>query len=124
MRDEEMFLEVVRLWAATAWADGVMADNERRLLAGVISGANVAEATRETALGLLAEPRGLEAAPVSRLGEKERQGVYRTACKLTTVDGEIAALERAFLQRLRVHLGLDEATATEIEQRFLAPSRV
>jgi uncharacterized membrane protein YebE (DUF533 family) len=124
MKDEEMFLEVVRLWAATAWADGVIADNEQRLLVGLIRGANVGDPTRETALGFLAKPCGLEDAPVDRLGERERQGVYRTACKLTTVDGEIAALERAFLQRLRVHLGLDEAIATDIEQHFLKQGRV
>jgi len=123
MKDEEMFLEVVRLWAATAWADGVIADNEQRLLVGVIGGANVGEATREAALRFLAEPRGLEDAPIDHLGENERRGVYRTACKLTTVDGETAAIERAFLERLRGHLGLDEAAATEIEQQFLKLGR-
>src|SRR5262249_54877821 len=116
-------LEVVRLWAATAWADGVIAENERRLLVAVIGDADVGDATRKTALGYLAKPLGLEDVAVDHLGEKERQGVYRTACKLTTVDGEIAAGERAFLQRLRVHLGLDDAIATEIEQHFLKSSR-
>ena len=124
MRDEEMFLEVVRLWAATAWSDGVMADNEQRLLVGLIRGANVGEATRETALRLLAQPLRLEDAPIDHLGEKERTGVYRTACKLTTVDGEIAALERTFLGRLREHLKLDEATANDIEQNFLKLGRL
>jgi uncharacterized membrane protein YebE (DUF533 family) len=97
----------------------VIADNEHRLLVGLIRAANVGEATREAALRFLAEPLGLEDAPIDHLGESERRGVYRTACKLTTVDGETAATERAFLQRLRGHLGLDEATATEIEQQFL-----
>jgi hypothetical protein len=101
----------------------VIADNEQRLLVGLIRGANIGEATREAALRFLAEPHGLEDAPIDRLGESERRGVYRTACKLTTVDGEIAAIERAFLQRLRAHLGLDEGIATEIEQQFLELGR-
>jgi uncharacterized membrane protein YebE (DUF533 family) len=123
MQDEEMFLEVVRLWAATAWSDGVIADNEQRLLVGLIRSANVGEATRETALRLLAQPVRLEDAPIDHLGEKERLGVYRTACRLTTVDGEIAAPERTFLKCLRDHLKLDQATADDIEQRFLTVGR-
>jgi len=123
MQDEEMFLEVVRVWAATAWADGVLADNEQRLLAGLIRAANVSEATREKALASLARPLTLEEAPVDRFSARERQGLYRTACKLTTVDGEVGALERAFLQHLRAHLALDEATAAAIEETFLEPRK-
>jgi tellurite resistance protein len=101
----------------------VIADNEQRLLRGVIGGANIGEATREEALRFLARPLRLEDAPIDHLGEKEREGVYRTACRLTTVDGEIAASERAFLKRLRAHLELDEGTANDIEQNFLEPGR-
>src|SRR4051812_45480521 len=116
MKDEDMFLEVVRVWAATAWADGGIAENEQRLLIGLIRGADVAGAPRQKALGFLAKPIALEDAPVERLGPNERRGLYRMACKLTTVDGEIAAPERTFLQRLREHLGVDEASAAEIER--------
>ena len=123
MKDEEMFLEVVRVWVATAWADGALADNEQRLLVGLIRAANVGDETRARALGFLARPLGLDEAPVDRFGARERQGLYRTACKLTTVDGEIGPLERAFLHRLRAHLGLDEATAADIETHYLEPAK-
>jgi uncharacterized membrane protein YebE (DUF533 family) len=123
MQNEEMFLEVVRVWTATAWADGALADNEQRLLMGLIRGANVGDETREKALGFLTRPVRLEEASVDRFGPRERQGLYRTACKLTTVDGEIGPLERAFLQRLRAHLGLDEATAADIEAHYLEPDK-
>jgi uncharacterized membrane protein YebE (DUF533 family) len=124
MKDEDMFLEVVRVWAATAWADGKISENEERLLVGLIRAANVGDATREKALAYVAAPIGLEDAPVERLGPRERQGLYRTACKLTTVDGDIAAPERALLQRLRGHLGVDDATAAEIERDYLKVGKV
>jgi uncharacterized membrane protein YebE (DUF533 family) len=124
MKDEEMFLEIVRVWAATAWADGTIAENEQRLLVGLIGGAHVGDETRQKALACLATPIGLEAAPVDRLGPRERQGLYRTACKLTTVDGDIATQERTLLQRLRGHLGLDETTAAEIERDYLEVGKV
>ena len=32
MKDENLFITVIQLWAAAAWADDVIVDNERRLL--------------------------------------------------------------------------------------------
>lgn len=115
MQDEALFLTVVKLWAATAWADGVLADNERRLLEGLIRGAKVSEATRATALGFLATKVALEDAQVDRLAPAERSGVYRTSCRMATVDGQLADAEKAFLRRLASRLGLGGDAAASIE---------
>lgn len=116
MKDEAMFLTVVQLWAAAAWADGVIAPNERRLLQGLIEGADVSDAVRATALGYLDQKVSLDDTRMDSLDDRERKGVYRAACKLTTVDRNVDDSERAFLQRLRERLGLDAATAAEIEK--------
>lgn len=123
MQDEDLFLTVVKLWAATAWADGVLADNERRLLEGVIRGASVREQARATALGFLAARVDLEDTDVGTLSPAERAGVYRTACRMTTVDRHLDAAEKALLQRLAARLGIDAATAASIEAEHLRPAR-
>lgn len=116
-----MFLSVVRLWAATAWADGVLADSERRLLEGLIVGADLSDLTRTTALSFLESKVALDHKDIDRLSPKERQGVYRTACRMTTVDRQFDATERAFLTRLASQLELDAEAIAAIERDFLRP---
>src|SRR5262249_38795732 len=122
MQDETLFLTVVKLWAATAWADGVLADNERKLLDGIIRDASVSEKTRTAALGFLQARVELEDVAVDTLSTSERSGVFRTACRLTTVDRRLDAAEKSFLDRLALRLGLDSAAAKAIEAQYLRPT--
>ncbi|MDZ4695925.1 MAG: TerB family tellurite resistance protein [Deltaproteobacteria bacterium] len=121
MRDEDLFLSVVRLWAATAWADGVLADAERRLLEGLIVGAEVSDPTRTAALSFLENKVELDRNDIDRLSPKERQSLYRTACRMTTVDRHFDNAERAFLTRLGSQLELDAESVATIERDFLRP---
>ena len=119
--DEALFLTVAKIWAATAWADGVVADNERKLLESVIRNAAVSEATKASALALLGAPMALGDVQIESLSGDQRAGVYRTACRLTTVNRELSDEEKVFLTRLAAHLGLDAATAATIQAEYLRP---
>lgn len=114
MKDEQLFLDVMHIWAGAAWADGVLAPNERRLLGGLIEDADVSDATRDSARRFLDAPVKLDDAHADRLGPEERAGVFRAAAKMMTVDRLVSDDERTFLRRLAPVLALDEATAREI----------
>ncbi len=121
MKNEEIFLTAVKVWAATAWADGIMADNERELLDGVIRNAQVSDDTRAAALSCLTARVDLKDAAVDRLSASERAGVYRTACRLATVDRQLNRAEKAFLRRLGKRLGLDDAETAAMQAEYLRP---
>lgn len=113
---DDLNLVVIRMWAAAAWADGQIASRERQVLERLIAGAQLDDDQRATARGYLRKPVDLEDARSGALTDDERQGVYRTACKLSAVDGHIAEAERAFLSRLADVVEIDEDTAAEIQR--------
>ena len=111
-------MSVLRVWAALAWADGVIAPAEAEALRRLIAVAPVAEAERDVALGWLDERVDLETSRVRQLGAESRQGVYQAAVRLARIDLNLAAQERALLDRLRDALDIDPATAADIESRL------
>lgn len=116
MTSDSTSLDVIRLWAAAAWADGRIAARERSVLERFIGNLPLSAADRETALGYLDRPVELDAASGASLTAAEREGIYRAACKLTAIDRHVADEERAFLVRLRAALKLDDAAAAGIER--------
>lgn len=117
---ESPYMSVLRVWAATAWADGVVAPAEAEALRRLIAVAPIAEAERGTALSWLDEPIELDVSSLRRLGTESRHAVYQAAVRLARIDLNVAAQERAMLERLREALSIDPATAADIESR-LAP---
>jgi uncharacterized membrane protein YebE (DUF533 family) len=109
------YMSVLRIWAAVAWADGVVAPAEAEALRRLIAAAPVSPAEREIALAWLSSPVELDTGQVSAMSREGKRGVYQAAARLTRVDLEVAAEERALLERLREALGIDEVTAREIE---------
>ena len=112
---ESQFLSVIRVWAATAWADGAISDKEADALRRLIAAADLDDAERVVAYTFLDAPVALDRVDVASLSEDARRGVYRAACRLAVVDREVAAEERAILDRLRVHIGIPEDVARELE---------
>jgi uncharacterized membrane protein YebE (DUF533 family) len=110
------YLSVIRIWAATAWADGVIAEAEAAAMKRLIEAADLDASERETALGWLDAPVELDGIDLEGLSDEARSGIYRAAARLAAVDLDVAESERAFLGRLREALALDEATAREIEK--------
>jgi uncharacterized membrane protein YebE (DUF533 family) len=112
---ESQYLSIIRIWAAMAWADGVIADAEAVAMKRLIEAAELSGQERTTALGWLETKVELETGGVGELGDSARLGVYRAAARLAAVDLEVADEERALLGRLRELLNIDEDTAKKIE---------
>ena len=112
---ESQFLSVIRVWAALAWADDVIVDQEREAMRRLIDGADLTDAERETATGWLEHKVDLDVSAVAELSERARHGIYRAAVRLAAIDRDVASEEKAFLARLRRGLEIDDATAKEIE---------
>lgn len=112
---ESAYMSVLRVWAAVAWADGVIVPAEAEALRRLVAVAPIQAAEREVALGWLKERVELDTAYVSGLGAEARKGVYQAAVRLAKVDLHMAKEERGLLDRLSSALGLDPAVAREVE---------
>ncbi len=120
---ESQYLSVIRIWAALAWADGVIADAEAAAMKRLVESADLTDDERATALGWLEEKVDLDTANISGLSEEARHGIYRAAVRLAAVDLEIADEERTFLDTLRGGLEISTETAAELEKGVPAMSK-
>jgi uncharacterized membrane protein YebE (DUF533 family) len=111
---ENQYLSVIRVWAAMAWADGVIADSERAAIQKLIAVAQLSDGEKATAEGFLDSKVELDTAQISGLSDQAREGIYRAAARLAMVDLELAEEESAMLERLRDGLGLDAARCREL----------
>ncbi len=112
---DSQFLTVIRIWAAMAWADGVLADAEAGALRRLISGAQLDDGEVELARTFLEQRVELDEAGLSELSSDARTGIYRAACRMAVLDREVAPSERSLLVRLRDALTLSLDSAREIE---------
>jgi hypothetical protein len=112
---ETQFLSVIRLWAALAWADGVVKPAEATALRRLIDAADLTDGERDHAQGFLAEKVDLDPTNLEGLSVDSRQGIYRAACRLAAVDRDVADVERSFLGRLRSVLAVAPDAAHDIE---------
>ena len=110
------FLTVIRIWAATAWADGSLADAEAQALRRLIDGAELDDGDREAARGFLDQPVKLDDIGFGAMSVDARRGVYRAACRMAVLDKDVAKSERDLLSSLRDKLQLPAEEAREIEQ--------
>lgn len=116
---ENQHLAVIRVWAAIAWADGVIADSERAAIGKLISVAQLSDGDRETANGLLETKVELSTDGIVGLSAPARQGIYRAALRMALVDLEMADEEATMLARLRKGLGIDEEAGAGIRKSML-----
>jgi uncharacterized tellurite resistance protein B-like protein len=112
---ESQILSVIRLWAAVAWADGMLAEAEAQGLRRLVATADLTADERLAAARMLDTEVALPDAFLEDLDEDARWGVYRAACKLAVVDRVLAPAERKLLDKIRDRLALDAATARVIE---------
>jgi len=117
---ESQYLSVIRVWAALAWADGVIADAEAAAMKRLVKSADLSDEERDTALGWLENKVELDTEAVDSLSEEARKGIYRAAARLAAVDLDVADEERNFLDKLRDGLKLSEDDVSEIEQSIPA----
>ncbi|MEZ4368856.1 MAG: DUF533 domain-containing protein [Kofleriaceae bacterium] len=111
---DSQFLQVIRVWAALAWADGTIADAEASALGRLIQAADLSEEERGRAQAMLTTKVELDTSELGGLSADARKGIYRAACRLAAVDQHVAAGERSFLAKLREGLKLSPDEAAEI----------
>ncbi|HVK83130.1 MAG TPA: TerB family tellurite resistance protein [Kofleriaceae bacterium] len=112
---ESQVLTVLRMWAALAWADGMLAEAEAEGLRRVLRSAELTAEERAEAIRLLDEHVALPERYLTDMSPEARRGVYRAACRLAVVDHVFSKSERSVLDRLRDLLGVPDEIAREIE---------
>lgn len=112
---ESQILNVIKVWAAVAWADGVLAEAEAEGMRRLIRTADLTTDERATAMSYLDARAELPDAYLQNLSPESRRGIYRAACRMAMVDHVFASAERKLLDRLRNVLGIPPEIAEEIE---------
>jgi uncharacterized tellurite resistance protein B-like protein len=112
---ESQILSVIRMWAAVAWADGVMSETETESLSRLIRTADLTDSERAAARTFIATRTGLPETYLTNLTPEARRGVYRAACRMAVVDHVFSVTERALIDRMRNLLGVPAEIAREIE---------
>jgi len=112
---ESKLLTGIRMWAAMAWADGVLAEAEAEGLRRLIRTADLTSEERTAASKLLDENVGLPETFLNNMSPESRRGVYRAACRMAVVDRVVDTAERTMLAKLRDQLAIPEEIAREIE---------
>lgn len=112
---ESQILSVIRVWAAVAWADGMLAEAEAEGLRRLIRTADLTTEERATAMGYLDARTELPELYLKNLNPESRRGIYRAACRMAVVDHVFAHAERKMLDRLQNVLGIPLDIAREIE---------
>jgi uncharacterized membrane protein YebE (DUF533 family) len=112
---DSQIMSVIRVWAAIAWADGVLAEAEADGLRRLIRNADLTSDERAQALRLLESAVDLPELHIANLSVEARQGIYRAACRMALVDHVFAHAERKLLDRLQGLLSIPIEIAAEIE---------
>ena len=112
---ESQILSVIRVWAAVAWADGMLAESEAEGLRRLIRTADLTNDERASALTYLDAKVDLPDPHLKNLNPESRRGIYRAACRMAVVDHVFAHAERKLLDRLQALLGIPLDIAQEIE---------
>jgi uncharacterized membrane protein YebE (DUF533 family) len=116
-------LTSIKVWAAAAWADGMVLEEEALAMELIIAAAPITDAERAVAREWITHPVSLEDLDLSAIPHDERLVMYTDACKLVGVDHYIASAERGFLFRLGKALALsdDEARRARHDAERAAP---
>ncbi len=111
----EQILGVIRMWAAVAWADGVLAEAEAEALRRLIRATELTIGERREAARLLEIEVTLPELQLTTLSPEARRGIYRAACRMAGLDHVFSPTERSMLGKLRQLLGVPADIAGEIE---------
>ncbi len=112
---DSQVLSVIRVWAAVAWADGVLVEAEAEGLRRLISTADLTAEERTIAMQVLEGQVSLPDSYLASLEPDARRGIYRAACRMAVVDHRFTEIERGVLDRVRLKLQISDQLGREIE---------
>jgi uncharacterized membrane protein YebE (DUF533 family) len=111
---ENNFLSAIKIWAAMAWADGVISAEEALAMKAIIQVGKLSDDDRATALSWLDAKVELDTAGLDEMSDEDKRTLYLSAAQVAAIDNDVADAEKAFLARLRTALAIDDATAKEV----------
>jgi hypothetical protein len=76
---ESQIVSVIKVWAAVAWADGMLAEAEAEGMRRLIRTADLTNDERATALSYLEQRTDLPEIYLKNLNPESRRGIYRAA---------------------------------------------
>ena len=121
MAEKDRVLQSLRVWVATAWADGTIAQAEREALARLINYAAIPGEEKTEALTWLEAPIELDVGDLHELSVVRKLFIFRVAAELTRVDDHVDTAERKLLEKLRTALDIPADEAGHIELDSDAP---
>src|SRR5689334_7392962 len=113
--EESQILNVIRVWAAIAWADGTPSLEEAIGLRRLVLMAELTAQERAIAARFISEPVTMPEMEMTALPPQARRGIYSVGCRVAVVDHVFSRTERRLLDQLRDLLGIPEESAKEIE---------
>ncbi len=113
MGEPNHVLTAIKVWAAAAWADGVIVEAERLAMTAIIEVATLTESERDVARRWIDHRVGLEDLELAKIPAAERLHIYSVACGMAAFDKDVAAAERGFVDRLGTALGISAADAAK-----------
>lgn len=111
-------LAIARIWAAAAWADGLVHPAEASAFYRFLeSSTDLDEAAQEAASALLdTKPDVMLADEVAKLSPPSKEDVYRAVINIVLIDGKVTDDELSFVTRLRDQLELPQDVVARVEQ--------
>lgn len=111
MNDSKHLLTAIKVWAAAAWADGVIVPAEAMTMRAIISAAKLTDSEKKVASMWIDQKVSLDDVAVDKIPADERLHIFSVACGVAAMDKDVAAAERGFLDRLATTLGLSTEDA-------------
>ena len=111
---QERILAAAKLWAAAAWSDGVISDEEKMGMAAILKVAELDEEQRQEALSWLENKVDIADLDPGNIPDDRKRAIYKAAAAITAMDNKVVVPEKVFLSRLQSALGIDNATAREL----------
>jgi uncharacterized membrane protein YebE (DUF533 family) len=114
--DTSRVLTAIHVWAAAAWADDLLSEQEEHAMRALISVARLTDEERARAQEWIDHKVSLDDVAIAQLPADERLHIYAAACGVMALDQTVAGAERRFLERLGTALEIDAAQASRIQQ--------
>jgi tellurite resistance protein TerB len=110
-------LQIIRLWAAAAWADGKLHPAEAAALGRYIDASDDLQGDDRVAAFKLLHAKPIVAVEeVQALSRPAREGVYRAVLGIVRLDGQVTPDEVDWVARLRARLNLDADVIAGIDK--------
>ena len=101
------------------WADGLVSEEEREMLGGILAGLGSTPEEIEEVARLMQAPPDLENLREQVPDMESRQEIMKLLVAMSMADGRVDTSELRFLSRLAQHLDISEETLDRLKEQTL-----